>query len=104
MCAAAGIRIGQRVAGWNIHEQERREHYLKPARLQRRNRLHHAFVRRRAAISRFAVNPADQMGIGAHHAIDRPVLRIGVLGIGFDAGFDRAMVRTQIATEPAGDE
>ena len=95
------IRIGQRVSCRHVHEQERIEQHAPAARLQFGDCRHHAVVRRRAAVRRPPVDPADQMRVRPRHAARAPGFGIGEFGRGFDAGLDLDRTGPQIVAEPA---
>ena len=58
---AARVGVGQRVAGWDVHEEEGRERDGEAARLQILDGGDDGVVRRRAAVGRAAVDQADEV-------------------------------------------
>ena len=85
----------------NVHEDERIQGDLQPARLQRRHRLPHAVVRGGPAIGRRALDPADQMGVRPRQARDAPAGALRHLVPALDTRLHPAMAGPQVVAEPA---
>ena len=77
------IRVGQRIAGGHVHQDEGVEGDEEPARFQILDRLHDRGVGGRTAIRGAAIAAAYQIGILAPQPRDAPGDRIRVLGRNF---------------------
>jgi hypothetical protein len=99
--SGAAVGIGQRVAGWHVHEQERRQHDGEAALVQVLDGGDDAGIGRRAAIGGAAFVQADEDALAARQAGNRPGERRGDLVVGIDAGADLAFAGAQVGAEPA---
>ncbi len=94
------IRILQPVPHLHIHEHERIERHMKPARLQRPDRLPHALIRWRAAIVRPPVRLRHNIRPRPRHTGDRPLNRRRLLLACLHPRPDPAHAATQVIAKP----
>ncbi len=100
-----GIRVRQRVAGRDIHQDEGIESHPHSTRLHLLDGLHHCEVGGRATVNgTILIIAADQKGAGPAHAVHRPAGGRGGFGRHLDARPHLAGARPQIVAEPGHDE
>jgi hypothetical protein len=100
----AAVRIGQRIALSDIHEDERRQRHAETALLQIADGIDDALVRRRSAIGRASVALAHDVGRIARRSGHLPRLRARRLRRRLDARAQLAVARAQVGAEPAHDQ
>ena len=102
----AGPRIGERVAGRDVHHHERIERDLQPARLQLGDQMDDAGVRRRAAEGRPAVDGRDQMRGRARSrpATDQVAPGASPWSALSTPGLSLAVAGAQVVAEPGDDD